>query len=757
MASLKEIQAETMATIDTGKAMIDKVLTIMNIMVSMPSLSLTLSANPMAFLLQLLEHAGITYEDLKAFLTDFLIYTLPALELGVKAILLTNLKTMVSCSIDPRIPDQYRKRHKSVEERNTPNEYGIDIDIESIDFLDKLSFSPLSDYGRDMYFGQAGVLDVYKFARADDFDAFLWFVMHKGKFPMTTDLDLDLSGLNNRIHGSGTYKIQEENPTLFKELNLTPYSNDPEKEPASTILPGNTFGYKKESNNPNIISMCIDTSRDEENRIVHNTLVPISDDLTSANWYIRRKDQLTSNIFGNDAYASRQREYVNGKKRTTGVNMSAKTRDYSKEKAICNLQYLDTSYGDQNIVGLANNKFRFTILPKPYIHIPDVSNGEPPWRFIKMTFDADGNYDLNGKYTIPATTKEEIDLLNERVVFVINDEEVAVMGLKSGNVKVVVDEGETPRILKYMFECYGGLTVYEFNYDYVMGMKLFDAKVMASTLLQTLVNTRLGIDLSLEAKHREATERIKEIIKSIVNSDDGEINDCFFSFDNSKYDSLLRDAEAKRAKRQTFGNVTRNAGLFDSVNDILKEYDTATDLHDRKEALSRAIQQAAVIISEGSEDEDEYSIQYSFVFDLIENLVMAIMNAVLSPKVLMLLEVNQRLMGGTWKMLTKEDLLRAMSTIIEAIVKEIRDLILQELLKLLMKQLQPIVELIGSIVIRERLEYYSEVINNILKNCPFIWFSFGSQLLETKLDTVDYADIDVSSTKKGEKPTTNPC
>ena len=87
MASLKEVQAETMATIDTAKAMIDKVLTIMEIMVNMPSLSLTLSTSPMKFLLQLLEHAGITYEDLKLWLTDFLIYVLPALEIGVKTII----------------------------------------------------------------------------------------------------------------------------------------------------------------------------------------------------------------------------------------------------------------------------------------------------------------------------------------------------------------------------------------------------------------------------------------------------------------------------------------------------------------------------------------------------------------------------------------------------------------------------------------------------------------------------------------------
>jgi hypothetical protein len=407
------------------------------------------------------------------------------------------------------------------------------------------------------------------------------------------------------------------------------------------------------------------------------------------------------------------------------------------------------------MIGLANNKLRFTILPKPYIHVPSLSDGEPPWRFKKLTFDADGNYDGNGKYTVPQDVEERIE--GGKIYFGIGgtaaENIFATMGTKSGKVEVI----DKDLLLKNMFECYGGLTVYEFNYDYVMGMKLFDAKVLAATLLQTLVNTKVGINLSLAVKHQEATERIKEIIKTIVNSDDSEINDCFFTFDNSKYDALLKAAEAKRAKRQVFGNVTREAGIFDSVNDILEEYDNATELHERKEILSRAIQQAAVTLSDGSAEEDKYKVQYSFVFDLIENLILAIMNAILSPKVLMLLEVNQRHMGGTWKKFNVEDLLKAMKSIIDAIVKEVRDLLLQELLKLLMKQLQPIVELIGSIVIRERLEYYAEVIDNIIKNCPFIWFSFGGQSLDTKLDTVDYADIDVSHTKKGEEPTTNNC
>ena len=741
MASLKKEQSETMATVDTAKAMIDKVLTIMEIMVTIPSQSTTISTNPIDFLIQLLEHAGVTYEDLKLWLTDFLIYVVPAMEIGVKTVLLTNLKNMVSCSVDPRIPEKYRKRHKGINERNTPNEYGIDINVESIDYLDKMSVSPLSVYGRNMYFGLYGVDDVYKFARADDFDAFLWFVIHKGKFPMTAEVSVNGSTFTDNIHGLGSYTVEPSNGTLLSELKLTSPSSSP-----SSILPGNTFSYSTSS--PGVVSMCIDAYRDENDKIVHNTLVPISDDLTSVNWYVRRKDQLGANIFGSYAAAKAEKtEYVDkkGRKRekTTGSSTKNKTRDYSKEKAICNLQYIDPAYGDQEITGLANNKIRFTILPKPLVHIPNIAEGEPPWRFKRMLFDAEGNYDPNGKYTIGIDDDDHLTYLDGAIA----------IDAKSGSVTVTNKE----KVMKNLIECYPGLTVYEFNYDYVMGLKLFDAKVLASTLLQTLVNTSVGINLSIYQKRQEATEKIKTIIKQIVSADDTETNECFFTFDNSKYDELLRSAELKRAKRQAFGNVTKEAGVFDSVNDILKEYDSVTELHEKKDILSRAINQAAVSLSEGSDEKDRYNVEYSFVFDLIENLILAMMNAIMTPKVLMLLEVNQRIMGGTWEKFTVEDLLKAMVGVINAMVKELRDLLIQELLKLLMKVLQPIIEMLGSIIVRERLEYYADVIENIIKNCPVIWFSFGNQDLETKLDTVDYADIDVSTTRAGEQPNTNKC
>ena len=51
MASVKKMQEEAMASIDTAKALVDKVLTIMEIIIVEPYIALTFSATPLGFLI----------------------------------------------------------------------------------------------------------------------------------------------------------------------------------------------------------------------------------------------------------------------------------------------------------------------------------------------------------------------------------------------------------------------------------------------------------------------------------------------------------------------------------------------------------------------------------------------------------------------------------------------------------------------------------------------------------------------------------
>ena len=693
MAKKDKLISEALSKIDMAQAMADKVLIILDLIQSNKSYPLDLNA--MSFLMNILKSLGVSFDVIEEWLTNFLVYVIPTLELSTKAYLLSNLKNMVGCSTDPRIPEKYRKKHKSQDDTESSQERGIDIDIESIDYLDKLSISPLSDNGKGLYFGLDGINDSYKFARADDFDAFLWFVIHKGKFPNSSIVKLDDN--NNLILGNHR-TTKNYKGSLLSSLEVTYNEDDP-----STILLGNTFQYES----GRTISMCIDIKYNDKGKILNNTIVPISDDWSSVNWYTRRANYFTKNIIGDKA-----------------SKISAK-RDYSKEIPICNIQYIDQGSTDSPVIGTVNNKLRFTILPKPLVYI-----NPKKLTIKKILFNENGDFDKNGKYTLSDTKFDEIFKKEKSKDFEFN-------------------EGKSKAdVIRSMYECYKGLTIYEFNYDLIMGMKLFDARSIVSALFDTLQNASLGLSVGLEERHQESTDTIKEIIKNIINTDDSTVNDCYHTFSNERYNMLLSNTANKRLNR---------TDKFYDAKQILSA-SLSGDTVNEEEVIHRAITQAKVTVTEGSDGSDEYGIANNFIFSLLNNLITAIVQSLLSPKLLMVIVVNQSMMGGgKWEKFNFSNLFKALQDIIVGIVKEVKDLIIDKLWKLVATRLDPLITITSDEIVKEQLDSYADVLREIMKYAPYIFHFIGGQRQDTKIDDVDYADIDIPSENNQDTPNTNNC
>ena len=693
MAKKDKLIYEALSIIDMDQAMADKVLIILDLIQS--NKSYPLDRNAMSFLMNILKSLGVSFDVIEEWLTNFLVYVIPTLELSTKAYLLSNLKNMVGCSTDPRIPEKYRKKHKSQDDTESSQERGIDIDIESIDYLDKLSISPLSDNGKGLYFGLDGINDSYKFARADDFDAFLWFVIHKGKFPNSSIVKLDDN--NNLILGNHK-TTKNYKGSLLSSLEVTYNEDDP-----STILLGNTFQYES----GRTISMCIDIKYNDKGKILKNTIVPISDDWSSVNWYTRRANYFTKNIIGDKE-----------------SKISAK-RDYSKEIPICNIQYIDQVSTDSPVIGTVNNKLRFTILPKPLVYI-----NPKELTIKKILFNENGDFDKNGKYTLSDTKFDEIFKKEKSKDFEFN-------------------EGKSKAdVIRSMYECYKGLTIYEFNYDLIMGMKLFDARSIVSALFDTLQNASLGLSVGLEERHQESTDTIKEIIKNIINTDDSTVNDCYHTFSNERYNMLLSNTANKRLNR---------TDKFYDAKQILSA-SLSGDTVNEEEVLHRAITQAKVTVTEGSDGSDEYGIANNFMFSLLNNLITAIVQSLLSPKLLMVIVVNQSMMGGgKWEKFNFSNLFKALQDIIVGIVKEVKDLIIDKLWKLVATRLDPLITITSDEIVKEQLDSYADVLREIMKYAPYIFHFIGGQRQDTKIDDVDYADIDIPSENNQDTPNTNNC
>ena len=693
MAKKDKLISEALSKIDMAQAMADKVLIILDLIQSNKSYPLDLNA--MSFLMDILKSLVVSFDVIEEWLTNFLVYVIPVLELSTKAYILSNLKNMVGCSTDPRIPEKYRKKHKSQDDTESSQERGIDIDIESIDYLDKLSISPLSDNGKGLYFGLDGINDSYKFARADDFDAFLWFVIHKGKFPNSSIVKLDE---NNKLILGSHNTTKNYKGSLLSSLEVTYNEDDP-----STILLGNTFQYES----GRTISMCIDIKYNDKGKILNNTIVPISDDWSSVNWYTRRANYFTKNIIGDKA-----------------SKISAK-RDYSKEIPICNIQYIDQGSTDSPVIGTVNNKLRFTILPKPLVYI-----NPKELTIKKILFNENGDFDKNGKYTLSDTKFDEI----------FKKEKSKDFEFKEGKSKADV--------IRSMYECYKGLTIYEFNYDLIMGMKLFDARSIVSALFDTLQNDSLGLSVGLEERHQEATDTIKEIVKNIINTDDSTVNDCYHTFSNDRYNMLLSNTANKRLNR---------TDKFYDAKQILSA-SLSGDTVNEEEVLHRAITQAKVTVTEGSDGSDEYGIANNFIFSLLNNLITAIVQSLLSPKLLMVIVVNQSMMGGgKWEKFNFSNLFKALQDIIVGIVKEVKDLIIDKLWKLVATRLDPLITITSDEIVKEQLDSYADVLREIMKYAPYIFHFIGGQRQDTKIDDVDYADIDIPSEINQDTPNTNNC
>ena len=695
MANTKQKQLETLAYIDAAIAMTGKVMALVNMLTDMKSLSLDTNWNPIGMLLEIFLKFK-SKDDLVKWLSWFLNFVTPVLETGVKAIILTNLKKSISCSIDPRIPPYMRYKCNGDDTGSS----GITVSLDAIDFMGKLDISPLGPDGTYYYFGVDDVHDIGKLVRAQDFDAFLWLVTHRGKFPNAGNFETlvgDGSPYNVTTLAEEKRGRVPDPKCIFNAIELTPK----EVNTRNTMVPGSTFTSTTYSKGC-CVAMCTNVECQPDGTPYASVVVPISQNTHSLNWYAD-PTRYATNMLGNQPWLKKANNHWN----------------YDKEKAICNLEFLDEATSMDGERGIVGRKIRFTILPEPHaIGLRRVHLNRAGELGVATSISTDEGVES----PLPGILK----MTNEREAH------------------------------SNSFACYNGLTVYEFNFDYVMSLRLFDGKVLAANLINSILNADFGIHMGFSYQYMEGREKLIQVVKQLINESDEVEDDCFYTFDNSKYDALIRQTAEKKARQEVFGNSSAD-GSFETIKELLEEYETTTDPQSRTQILERAFAATTATVTDAIDDSQQFSASIGMTKGLIENLLLSIMESLLTPKLLLLFEVNSQLMGGPWEKPSFEDLLRQMSTLIIAIVREVKDLIVQELLKLVLSVLEPIIKLMHSMILKEALDEYITVIRDILENCPFLWFNFGAKLVDTQLDNVDYADIMTDGSDEHERPQITNC
>ena len=694
------------------------------------------SESPLGFLFNIIRVLGVSEETLKKWIVEILVYVLPTVEIGLKAALLSNIKKLISCNSDPRIPLRLRKKVTDSVYTNILTGYneerGLYINPDAIDPEGILNLSPFTQPGMMYYFGctNEAVHDstiqgvesevnynnvvgdansrTAKLVRADDFNAFLWYVMHKGnkQSPMSALIDVNESTLTVGGDTANKYIITSENKSLLGVLEIEPTAE-------ATLVAGTTF---YDEDNANMLAMCIKAKTDNDGNVTGYTIVPVSSDWFSCNWYVDTDDYYNENL---------------GIKKT-------KPRNYSKEKAICNLRYCERYDYKGNIIPNTPASIKFTILPKPYVLLPDAFDEEGDnenvtthvqWRPIRLLFDADGKANQKGKFSLISETYDLQPTLKLNTVASDGSHFVYdVYGIKEGGIH----------------EKCTTLTVYAKSGKYKIdtsdeNYKLFDPRVVCQKIFDNAANPMYNAYFAftlnkLKDPHKypyfAGKQKIIDIVQNILEEDDDEINDCFYSFSNEQYDEMLRKTEEIKYHQMPF-NQGYNEGEtvdFSSVTAILNNFPENGSIEEQKDVIDKAISQACVILDERDKITaltDKSTTKIDFLTNLLEQLVKAIVDAVLSPKVLMLLMVNNALMTpreGVDDTFNAEQLLRILKNVVKSLVREVRDLIMQKLLDYIIQELTPLALQIQERVLSEQFAAYMAIIKLLLR-----WFNKGVQ------------------------------
>lgn len=325
-------------------------------------------------------------------------------------------------------------------------------------------------------------------------------------------------------------------------------------------------------------------------------------------------------------------------------------------------------------------------------------------------------------------------------------------------------------------------TVFEFNYDYIYSLKLFNSKTLVAAVVNAILGLVSTISVNFSIKKEITAQQIRGIVNKMIISDDNDVNgsggtgvsyengvlDCFYKFSNDEYDRMLREARNKHDGTFTENGVTYDIdydSLFDSINDI----SNAATLEEEVKAIAKALSSVGESLSGGSYGGQSLSqttdgtgrggvrysandkIGLSFGLDIItrllEETVTQIVMQVLSPKVAILFKINAEIMGNADPQSDGWDLfLSDFQNLVMQLITEIKNMIMKQMLQWLLDELKPLLELFVSKVLLETVRYYKDLLAQLIGACGY---AFGSGMGGSMYDDLYNLGFDNTNANSG--------
>lgn len=292
-------------------------------------------------------------------------------------------------------------------------------------------------------------------------------------------------------------------------------------------------------------------------------------------------------------------------------------------------------------------------------------------------------------------------------------------------------------------------TIFEFNHEFLSSIKLYDSKVIVAEIVEYLLgNGNLSVNLGFSLNEQIIQGKIQQIIKNVIEADDLEVNDCFFSFSNEEYNEMLEKAEQNRFNVINNGDGFYETNSADILNNLTGITSNSTLIED-KSTIKKTLTDITLSNNNNLTRNPLLKVEFDWEFEIIRALVYPFIRPLFTPKVLFLLMVNRKIMGSLDEAsnLNTDDvvnkLMDTLFVIIKNIIKQIKDLIVDMFLSFILKKLKPLLALLASRLLLEALQMYKNLLMEIIECFKLFGASikFIANNVNGMIDDVNYADI----------------
>lgn len=290
-------------------------------------------------------------------------------------------------------------------------------------------------------------------------------------------------------------------------------------------------------------------------------------------------------------------------------------------------------------------------------------------------------------------------------------------------------------------------TIFEFNHDFLMSLKLFDAKTYLCQVVHSLMGQgNLSFNFSITRDNQEIETIIDNIIDKVINLSDIEVEDCYFNFSNEDYNQMLQNYSEKRRKAEESQEISKE--LIEQIKTI---QDNGVAAENTTKTITNVLTELTKQASSGENVPGSWKFNYNYQFELIRMLTYPLIRPLFSPKIMTLLLINLNLMGDPLKLNEKKtisykDIMKYIIGVIPSIIIQIKDMINEMLYSWVIEKLTPMLTIFSLRIIAEQIEAYRKLLTDMITACAG-FKGFNKKIKNGMLDTVEYVDIDPEKEK----------